>query len=151
MFLEFCTIWLSIHGHLNLVSHSVQLHVKVLIFFSFHDAFSFEVICSNEAKQTTTFSIARYIQMDLHLICSFSMQSIQNLGLAVISQVAGKIVEGKGYLVLEVFFCAWLCSTCSNNLNRPYLHVQLHSLNCASVHLTKSSDNVMRYSFSQTR
>lgn len=37
------------------------------------------------------------------------MQSIQNLGLAVISQVAGKIVEGKGYLVLEVFFCAWLC------------------------------------------
>nr|XP_058971250.1 major facilitator superfamily domain-containing protein 1-like isoform X2 [Pocillopora verrucosa] len=37
------------------------------------------------------------------------MQSIQNLGLAVISQVAGTIVDLKGYLVLEVFFCAWLC------------------------------------------
>ncbi|KAJ7328137.1 Major facilitator super domain-containing protein 1 [Desmophyllum pertusum] len=37
------------------------------------------------------------------------MQSIQNLGLAVISQVAGTIVDKKGYLVLEVFFCAWLC------------------------------------------
>jgi len=42
------------------------------------------------------------------------MQSIQNLGLAVISQVAGKIVDQKGYLVLEVFFCAWLCGKCSN-------------------------------------
>jgi len=37
------------------------------------------------------------------------MQSIQNLGLAAISQVAGIIVDKKGYLVLEVFFCAWLC------------------------------------------
>lgn len=37
------------------------------------------------------------------------MQSIQNLGLAVISQVAGIIVDKEGYLVLEVFFCAWLC------------------------------------------
>ena len=37
------------------------------------------------------------------------MQSIQNLGLAVISQVAGTIVDQRGYLVLEVFFCAWLC------------------------------------------
>ena len=52
--------------------------------------------------------------MEVRLICSFSMQSIQNLGLAVISQVAGKIVDQKGYLVLEVFFCAWLCGMCSN-------------------------------------
>ena len=43
------------------------------------------------------------------LFFSFSMQSIQNLGLAVISQAAGTIVDKKGYLVLEVFFCAWLC------------------------------------------
>ena len=41
------------------------------------------------------------------------MQSIQNLGLAVISQVAGTIVDQKGYLVLEVFFCAWLCGKIS--------------------------------------
>ena len=43
------------------------------------------------------------------LVLSCSMQSIQNLGLATISQVAGIIVDKKGYLVLEVFFCAWLC------------------------------------------
>ncbi|KAK7090746.1 lysosomal dipeptide transporter MFSD1-like [Littorina saxatilis] len=37
------------------------------------------------------------------------MQAIQNLGLAVISLVAGIIVDSSGYLVLEVFFMAWLC------------------------------------------
>ncbi|XP_072111549.1 lysosomal dipeptide transporter MFSD1 isoform X1 [Mobula birostris] len=37
------------------------------------------------------------------------MQSIQNLGLAVISIAAGSILDSKGYLLLEVFFCACLC------------------------------------------
>ena len=37
-----------------------------------------------------------------------SMQSIQNLGLAVISQVSGAIVDKDGYLILEVFFCVWM-------------------------------------------
>jgi len=37
------------------------------------------------------------------------MQSIQNLGLAVISIAAGSIVDAKGYLVLEIFFIACLC------------------------------------------
>ncbi|XP_071084456.1 lysosomal dipeptide transporter MFSD1-like isoform X1 [Haliotis cracherodii] len=37
------------------------------------------------------------------------MQAVQNLGLAVISLVAGIIVDSKGYLILEVFFMAWLC------------------------------------------
>jgi len=36
------------------------------------------------------------------------MQSIQNLGLAVVSLVAGQIVDSKGYLILEVFFLACL-------------------------------------------
>ena len=38
-----------------------------------------------------------------------SMQAIQNLGLAVISLTAGIIVDQNGYLILEVFFMAWLC------------------------------------------
>ncbi|XP_030599305.1 lysosomal dipeptide transporter MFSD1 isoform X2 [Archocentrus centrarchus] len=38
------------------------------------------------------------------------MQSIQNLGLAVISIAAGAILDSKGYLVLEVFFCACVCA-----------------------------------------
>lgn len=37
------------------------------------------------------------------------MQAIQNLGLAVIAIAAGAIVDSKGYLLLEVFFLAWLC------------------------------------------
>lgn len=37
------------------------------------------------------------------------MQSIQNLGLAVVSIVAGSLLDSKGYLLLEVFFCACLC------------------------------------------
>ena len=36
------------------------------------------------------------------------MQSIQNLGLAVATIVAGAIIDQQGYLVLEVFFCAML-------------------------------------------
>ena len=37
------------------------------------------------------------------------MQAIQNLGLAVITIVAGVIVDTSGYLILEVFFLANLC------------------------------------------
>ncbi|XP_060587464.1 major facilitator superfamily domain-containing protein 1-like [Ruditapes philippinarum] len=37
------------------------------------------------------------------------MQAIQNLGLATISIAAGSIVDSNGYLILEVFFLAWLC------------------------------------------
>ncbi|XP_062521615.1 major facilitator superfamily domain-containing protein 1-like [Corticium candelabrum] len=39
------------------------------------------------------------------------MQAIQNLGLAVVAIVAGKILDEKGYLVLLVFFMACLCAT----------------------------------------
>ncbi|XP_076036499.1 minerva isoform X2 [Oratosquilla oratoria] len=37
------------------------------------------------------------------------MQSVQNLGLALISMLAGYIVDVKGYLVLEMFYMVWLC------------------------------------------
>ncbi|KAL2095944.1 hypothetical protein ACEWY4_008092 [Coilia grayii] len=37
------------------------------------------------------------------------MQSIQNLGLALIAMAAGSILDNKGYLILEVFFCACIC------------------------------------------
>ncbi|XP_042237106.1 major facilitator superfamily domain-containing protein 1-like isoform X2 [Homarus americanus] len=38
------------------------------------------------------------------------MQSVQNLGLALISMLAGLIVDKKGYLVLEIFYMVWLCA-----------------------------------------
>ena len=37
------------------------------------------------------------------------MQSIQNLGLALISLLTGYIVDEAGYFVLEVFFLGSLC------------------------------------------
>ncbi|XP_049432255.1 major facilitator superfamily domain-containing protein 1 isoform X3 [Epinephelus fuscoguttatus] len=37
------------------------------------------------------------------------MQSIQNLGLALIAMAAGAILDTKGYLILEVFFCICIC------------------------------------------
>ena len=39
----------------------------------------------------------------------YSMQSIQNLGLAIVSLLAGVILDAKGYILLEVFFLALLC------------------------------------------
>lgn len=40
------------------------------------------------------------------LFLNDSMQSIQNLGLAIISIIAGMILDTWGYLFLEVFFVA---------------------------------------------
>ena len=37
------------------------------------------------------------------------MQAVQNVGMAVVTMLAGRIVDDQGYLVLEVFFLAWLC------------------------------------------
>ena len=39
------------------------------------------------------------------------MQAVQNLGMAVVTMLAGRIVDDQGYLVLEVFFLGWLCRT----------------------------------------
>ena len=37
-------------------------------------------------------------------------QALQNLGLGTITVACGYIVDGKGYLVLEIFFLAWISS-----------------------------------------
>jgi MFS family permease len=37
------------------------------------------------------------------------MQSVQNLGLAIVPIVVGLIIDNVGYLILEVFFCVCLC------------------------------------------
>lgn len=41
------------------------------------------------------------------------MQSIQNLGLAVIAILAGMILDTRGYLLLEVFFIACVSCECA--------------------------------------
>jgi len=37
------------------------------------------------------------------------MQSVQNLGLAVVAIMNGIIVDEKGYFILEISMLAWLC------------------------------------------
>ena len=37
------------------------------------------------------------------------MQSVQNLGLAIVPIVAGALLDHNGYLMLEVFFLVCLC------------------------------------------
>lgn len=46
------------------------------------------------------------------------MQSVQNLGLALITLLCGIIVDNGGYLMLEIFFLACLCGKCSPNAIR---------------------------------
>lgn len=42
-----------------------------------------------------------------------SAQAVQNLGLAVVSILAGIIVDRGGYFMLEMFFLGWLWGTFS--------------------------------------
>lgn len=58
-----------------------------------------------------------------HLLPSISMQSIQNLGLALIAMAAGAILDNRGYLFLEVFFCTCICCQC-------FMSVYLQSNSC---------------------
>lgn len=51
------------------------------------------------------------------------MQSIQNLGLALIAMAAGAILDTRGYLFLEVFFCFCICC-------KYFVCVWVNSLTC---------------------
>lgn len=44
------------------------------------------------------------------------MQSVQNLGLALVSLLTGYIVDEAGYFVLEIFFLGSLCRKFMINL-----------------------------------
>lgn len=54
--------------------------------------------------------------MLMYNLFSCRAQAVQNLGLAVVSIVAGIIVDKGGYLMLEMFFLAWLWSEYFNVL-----------------------------------
>jgi hypothetical protein len=60
------------------------------------------------------------------VFCSSSAQAVQNLGLAVITLMAGKIVDSGGYLLLEVFFLGWLC--CMSGYYSLFFLLLCHSL-----------------------
>jgi hypothetical protein len=66
-------------------------------------------IHNNLIIPTALLNIVIFNIFGLHLFCSTSAQSVQNFGLAVITLLAGRIVDSGGYLLLEVFFLGWLC------------------------------------------
>ncbi|NWT55462.1 MFSD1 protein, partial [Erythrocercus mccallii] len=63
--------------------------------------------CWQKCKMFLLIHLVRQ-ELSVFLLCS-SMQSIQNLGLAVIAIAAGMILDTRGYLFLEVFFSACVC------------------------------------------
>lgn len=49
-----------------------------------------------------------YISINYSVCHLHSCQSVQNLGLAVVSIITGLIVEHYTYTILEIFFLCWL-------------------------------------------
>lgn len=60
----------------------------------------------------------------------YSMQAIQNLGLAVVPIVAGYIVDHNGYLMLEVFFLAMLSLALIAGMEYSVHNVSCDSMEC---------------------
>lgn len=67
----------------------------------------------------------------------FRMQSVQNLGLALITMLAGLIVDLKGYLVLEMFYMVWLCGKfreyCTSQPETVYWRYNTVKLTCTHI------------------
>lgn len=55
-----------------------------------------------------TFNYTFWVCEILFFLFIFRCQSVQNLGLAVISMLSGMIVDNGGYFMLEIFFIGWL-------------------------------------------
>lgn len=63
------------------------------------------------------------------------MQSIQNLGLAVIAIAAGSILDSRGYLFLEIFLSACVCCKYELSSRACVLHVEGSTFNPQPVQL----------------
>ena len=61
------------------------------------------------------------------IVFSHRMQAVQNLGMAVVTMLAGRIVDGQGYLVLEVFFLGWLCCKFIFSLSLSNSHSSIYN------------------------
>ncbi|XP_072033850.1 lysosomal dipeptide transporter MFSD1-like [Amphiura filiformis] len=97
--------WLILGVILTLASHG-------LLAFTFLNPFvSMSLMgCAYSILACALWPIVAFIMPEHQLGTAYGfMQSIQNLGLAVVSQVAGLIADKYGYLMLEVFFMACLC------------------------------------------
>lgn len=88
------------------------LGAHALLAFTFINPFVPMVImgCSYSALAASLWPMVALIVQKKELGTAYGlMQSVQNLGLAVIPLITGQIVDNAGYFVLEVFFLALLC------------------------------------------
>lgn len=72
---------------------------QILIWYSSH----LETFCSRTVCKTV-FLCIQYCRLCSHV---YRMQSVQNAGLAAVSQASGSLVDGKGYLILITFYLVW--------------------------------------------
>ena len=80
-------------------------------------------------------------------ICSCRMQSVQNLGLAVVTLVSGKIVDSNGYLILEVFYLMWLCCMYISTVLDSWLQCIMLVKKLTSFHLSLKGPRNLNWCF----
>lgn len=104
-FIGFNVFWVILGTVLTLICH-------VLLGFTLTPPVAVSILMglSYSLLACGLWPMVSYIVPEHHLGTAYGiMQAVQNLGLAVVSYVAGFIVDAKGYLVYEVFNCALLC------------------------------------------
>ena len=97
--LFFCYLWLAPHLRFRGWSDLKFKEGVMLEFFLF----------KGDAHAWSAWPMPWHLNLMPLILCVVSMQAVQNLGMAVVTMLAGQIVDGQGYLVLEVFFLGWLC------------------------------------------
>uniref|UniRef100_UPI00358F3B5D lysosomal dipeptide transporter MFSD1 isoform X1 n=2 Tax=Myxine glutinosa TaxID=7769 RepID=UPI00358F3B5D len=95
-----------------LLAVSTTLGSHCLLAFTFWNPWIAMVImgCSYSMLACSLWPLVAFVVEPHQLGTAYGcMQSIQNLGLAVVSLGSGAILDMSGYFMLELFFCACLC------------------------------------------
>uniref|UniRef100_A0A8C4R5R2 Lysosomal dipeptide transporter MFSD1 n=1 Tax=Eptatretus burgeri TaxID=7764 RepID=A0A8C4R5R2_EPTBU len=120
-----------------LLSVGTTLGSHCLLAFTFLNPWVAMVImgCSYSMLACSLWPIVAFVVESHQLGTAYGfMQSIQNLGLAVVSISSGAILDSSGYFMLELFFCACLCGT----IAILTMYSKFSSSVCTSVPVTMS-------------
>lgn len=101
----FNVMWVNLGIVATLGAHALLAFTRLTPFVSMIlMGFSYSVLAC------ALWPMVSYIVPEHHLGTAYGiMQSIQNLGLAIVSMLAGMILDARGYILLEVFFLTLLC------------------------------------------
>lgn len=102
----FNVMWVNLGTVATLGAHALMAFTRLTPFVSMIlMGFSYSVLAC------ALWPMVAYVVPEHHLGTAYGiMQSIQNLGLAIVSMLAGMILDARGYILLEVFFLALLCA-----------------------------------------